>query len=270
MTVALRFALRGFIALVFIFLMLPIAMVAISSFAGSATLAFPPRDFTWHWYHAITPEFFDALRVSVLVALGTAILSTLVGTLAALGLVRGEFPGKGAVATFCLSPLMVPTLVIGVAAFQFSVVVWDVLGFSPAGTLTGLMLGQSAFAIPFVVRAAIGGQAHFDRTIEEAALNLGATPWQTFRRVTVPILAPGITSGAIFAFLMSFDDLPVALFMGGGAATTFPVKIYTSVEFSFDGDLMAVSTIVVACSLLLMLILDRLLGLDKFLGATRA
>lgn len=270
MPAAGRLASRGFVALVFVFLLLPIAMVAVSSFAGSATLAFPPRDFTIHWYRAITPEFFEALRVSVLVALGTACLSTVIGTLAALGLSRGAFRGRTAIATFCLSPLMVPTLVIGVAAFQFSAIVWDVLGVSPAGTMTGLVLGQSAFAIPFVVRAVMAGQAHFDGSIEEAALNLGATPLQTFRRVTLPILAPGIASGAIFAFLMSFDDLPVALFMGGGAATTFPVKIYTSVEFSFDGDLMAVSTIVVVFSLFLMLVLDRLLGLDRFFNATRA
>jgi putative spermidine/putrescine transport system permease protein len=105
--------------------------------------------------------------------------------------------------------------------------------------------------------------------VEEAALNLGATPWQTFWRVTLPILLPGVVSGAVFAFVMSFDDVPVALFMGGGDVVTFPVKIYTSVEFNFDADLMAISTLVVGASLLVMVLLDRLIGVDKFFGAAR-
>ncbi|MFO1081096.1 MAG: ABC transporter permease [Reyranellaceae bacterium] len=260
---------RGFVALVFVFLLLPIAMVVLTSFSKSAVLAFPPREFTLDWYARISTEFLDALQVSLIVSSGTTALATVVGTLAALALVRGRFPGRAVLGAFCLSPLMVPTLVIGVAAFQFSGMIWDAFGFSLIGTIPGLILGQSAFTIPFVIRAAVAGQAHFDTAIEEAALNLGATPLQTFFRVTLPILLPGIVSGAVFAFVMSFDDVPVALFLGGGEATTFPVKIYTSVEFNFDADLMAISTLVVGCSLLVMLVLDRLIGVDKFFGAAR-
>ena len=138
------------------------------------------------------------------------------------------------------------------------------------GTLVGLILGQTAFTIPFVVRAAIAGQAHYDMALEEAAANLGATPWEIFLRVTLPILAPGITSGAIFAFLASFDDVPLSLFLGGGAAVPLPVKIFTTIEYSFQADVMAVASLIVVGSLLLMLILDRTVGLDKFFGANRA
>ena len=118
-----------------------------------------------------------------------------------------------------------------------------------------------------VIRAAIAGQAHFDVSVEEAALNLGASPLQTFFRITLPIIAPGIVSGAIFAFIMSFDDVPVALFLGGGDTTTLPVKIYTSIEFNFDADVMAMGTIVIAGSLACMAILDRLVGLGTLFGA---
>lgn len=260
---------RGFVGLVFFFLLLPIAMVVVTSFSESAVLAFPPTDFTLKWYRKISGEFVDALKVSLIVSTGTTVLATIVGTMAALALVRGRFRGRAATAAFCLSPLMVPSLVIGVAAFQFAGQIWDVFGFSLIGTIPGLILGQSAFTIPFVIRAAVAGQAHFDMAIEEAALNLGATPVQTFFRVTLPILVPGIVSGAVFAFVMSFDDVPVALFLGGGDAMTFPVKIYTSVEFNFDADLMAISTLVVVCSLVVMLVLDRLIGVDKFFGAAR-
>jgi putative spermidine/putrescine transport system permease protein len=270
MTRMTRLGFRVFVGLVFVFLVLPMAMVVVTSFSRSAVLAFPPSGFTLRWYANISPEFLDALKVSVIVALGTTAVATLAGAAAALGLVRSEFPGKAAVATFCLSPLMVPTLVIGVAAFRFTALLWDAFGLSFAGTIPGIVMAQSAFTIPFVVRATIAGHAHLDRSLEEAARNLGATPLQTFFKVTLPLLVPGIASGAIFAFVMSFDDVPVALFMGGGSATTFPVKIYTSVEFNFDADLMAISTLVVVFSLLLMLVLDRLIGLQKFFGATTA
>jgi putative spermidine/putrescine transport system permease protein len=258
---------RTFVALVFVFLLLPIAMVVLTSFSESAVLKFPPTHFTLKWYQNISGEFISALKVSLIVSTGTTLVATAVGTMAALALVRGRFIGRTAMSAFCLSPLMVPTLVIGVAAFQFANTLWDVAHISLLGSIPGLILGQSAFTIPFVIRAAVAGQAHFDTAIEEAALNLGATPWQTFWRVTLPILLPGVVSGAVFAFVMSFDDVPVALFMGGGDVMTFPVKIYTSIEFSFDADLMAISTLVVVCSLVVMLVLDRLIGVDKLFGA---
>ncbi len=260
---------RAFIALVFFFLLLPLAMVVVTSFSANAVLAFPPTEFTLKWYGAISREFWEALKVSLIVSTGTTILATVVGTMAALALVRGRMPGKALLGALCMSPLMVPSLVIGVAAFQFAGQIWDITGLSLVGTIPGLILAQSAFTIPFVIRSAVAGQAHFDAAIEEAAINLGATPLQTFFRVTLPILVPGIVSGAVFAFVMSFDDVPVALFVGGGDAMTFPVKIYTSVEFNFDADLMAISTLVVGCSLAVMLILDRLIGVDKFFGAAR-
>lgn len=260
---------RTFVALVFVFLLLPIVMVVLTSFSDGAVLKFPPTDLTLRWYRAINPEFIAALKVSLIVSTGTTLIATVAGTMASLALVRGRFPGRTALSAFCLSPLMVPTLVIGVASFQFANQLWDITHLSLLGTIPGLILAQSAFTIPFVIRAAIAGQAHFDAAVEEAALNLGATPWQTFWRVTSPILLPGVVSGAVFAFVMSFDDVPVALFMGGGDVMTFPVKIYTSIEFSFDADLMAISTLVIGASLVVMLILDRLIGVDKFFGAAR-
>jgi len=260
---------RGFVAMVFVFLLLPLVMVVLTSFSETAVLKFPPTSFTLKWYENIGHEFIVALKVSLIVSAGTTVIATLVGTMAALAMVRGRFPGRGAMAAFCLSPLMVPTLVIGVAGFQFANTLWDLTNVSLLGSIPGLILAQSAFTIPFVIRAAVAGQAHFDTAIEEAALSLGATPWQTFWRVTLPILTPGVVSGAVFAFVMSFDDVPVALFMGGGDVVTFPVKIYTSVEFNFDADLMAISTLVVGASLIVMLVLDRLIGVDKFFGAAR-
>jgi putative spermidine/putrescine transport system permease protein len=264
-----KLAVRAIIALVFLFLLLPIVIVVTSSFFSTSVLVFPPAGFTLHWYRNIAPEFIEAMRVSFFVAVGTTVLATLVGTPTAIGLVRSRIPGKTFFTVFCLSPLMVSTLVIGVAAFQYTTKIWELTGVSLGGNIQTLILGQSAFTIPFVIRAAVTGQAHFDHSLEEASLNLGATPIQTFRRVTLPLLLPGILSGAIFAFIMSFDDVPVALFLGGGGAMTLPVKIYTSVEFGIDADVMAVGSIVIVGSLICMLVLDRLVGLDKCFGDTK-
>ncbi len=264
-----RLFLNALVALVMIFLLMPLLAVAFASVSTGAPLAFPPSGFTLAWYERISPDFYAALRVSVIVALGATAISTVVGTLAALALQRGRLPGKRLLSILCLSPLMVPTLVIGVAAFQFVLVVWDIFGLSVADTTLALILGHSAFCVPFVIRSALAVQAHYDMTLEEAALNLGASRVQTFFRITLPLLMPGIVSGAIFAFLASFDDVPVALFLGGSSTVTLPVKIFTSIEFSFDASVMAVATLVVAVSLALMLVIDRLIGIETFIGTGR-
>jgi putative spermidine/putrescine transport system permease protein len=162
-----------------------------------------------------------------------------------------------------LSPLMVPALVTGVALFQFSLVFWDLFRVSLGGTIAGLVVGHLTFGIPFVVRAVLASHTRFDLSLEEAAQNLGATPLQTFFEVTLPILKPGITSGAVFAFLMSLDEVPISLFMGGGDATTLPVRIFTAIEIAFGGDILAVASLIVLASVVLMLILDRLVGIEQ-------
>lgn len=262
---------RAVIALVFAFLLLPLIFVVVSSFGASPMLAFPPTSFTFDWYRNIPAAFLSGLKVSLIVALWTALIAAIVGTCAALALSRGRFRGIRVVGVFCLAPLMVPSLVLAVALYQFTGVLWDWTGLELGGTVMGVVLGHTAVAIPYVVRAVMAGHAHFDRTLEEAALNLGANWRQTLIYVTLPVLVPGIMSGAVFAFLVSFDDLPIALFMGGDASsTTMPVKIYTSIEYSLKPDIMAISALVIYGSLALMVLLERTLGLEKFFGSGRA
>lgn len=247
------------VVLVLVFLLLPVVSIVVSSFSASSVLAFPPRGFTLEWYQRISDEYVTALRNSLLVSTGTALFSCVIGTSAALAILRGTLPGRAFLSALVLSPMMVSTLVIAVAAFQFSTLLWDLFGVSTTGSIAGLVLAQSAFGIPLVIRAVFAGHAHFDHSLEEAAASLGATPLQAFRYVTFPLVLPGIVSGTIFAFLMSFDDVAVALFVGGnGSAVTLPVKIYTSIEFNFDTDIMAISSLVVAGSFCLALAVDRL------------
>lgn len=261
----------GFVVFaVFIFLVAPIVFVVGASFGRSALLTFPPRGLTLEWYGKISPGFLEAVRVSVVVGVAASGIGVLLGTPAALALVKGRFPGRGAVNTLTLSPLMVPTLVLGVSMYHFYIRIWDVTGIGLGGRLSGLIAGHSVFTIAYVIRGVVAGLAHFDPSLEEAAMNLGATPLQTFFRITLPQLMPGISAGAIFAFITSFDDVPVALFLSGAEATTLPIKIFTSIEYSIDPSIMALSAWVVCASLGAMILLDRTLGLDKFFGASRA
>jgi putative spermidine/putrescine transport system permease protein len=155
-----------------------------------------------------------------------------------------------------------------VAVYQFSLVIWDVSGLTLGGTIAGLVIGHLTFAVPFVVRSVLASHTRFDLSLEEAAQNLGARPMQTFWRVTLPMLRPGIASGAVFAFLISLDEVPIALFMGGGNTTTLPVKIFSAIEISFGGDILAVASLIVLASVVLTLVLDRIVGLER-LFATR-
>jgi len=263
-----RHILTAILIAALIFLLAPIVVVMVASFNGGAVMSFPPAFLTTRWYHEIKPIFYQAIWVSLLVATGSATFSVLIGVPAALALCRGRFPGRDLLSSLCLSPLMVPTLVTGVALYQCSLVFWDFTGITIGGTLFGIILGHLTFGLPFVIRAVIAGHARFDRALEEAAQNLGASPLKTFRLITIPILRPSIASGAAFAFTMSFDDVPIALFMGGGdGATTLPVQIYTNVQYDLSGDVMAVASLVVVVSLVVITLLNRLAGSDLFFGA---
>jgi putative spermidine/putrescine transport system permease protein len=262
-----RAVLRAFLVIIYAFLLAPVLIVVYSSFCADSSLTFPPSGYTTQWYRLIKPTFFDALQVSLIVATSTALMSVMFGVPAALALSRGRFPGKAILNSLCLSPLMVPALVTGVALFQFSVNLWDLTGIGIGGTVPGLVVGHLTFGIPFVIRAVIAGHARHDPALEEAAQNLGAAPLVTFWRVTLPVLRPSILSGAIFAFLMSLDDVPIALFMGGGYATTLPIRIFTTIEYDLGGDVMAISSLIVVASFIIMLVLDRVVGLEQALGS---
>lgn len=261
------FALRSTLVFAFVFLMAPIVMVIVSSFNGVGAFAFPPRMLTTRWYYQIDPGFYSALYISLIVATITSLIAALVGVPAALAVARGRFVGRDLINTILLSPLMVPALVTGVALFQFSLLFWDVFGVSFGGSITGLVIGHLTFAIPFLVRAVLASHARYDHSVEEAAASLGARPLEAFYKVTLPILRPGIISGCVFSFLISLDEVPIALFMGGGNATTLPVKIFTAIEISFGGDILAISSIIVVASFIVMLVLDRIVGLDRLFAS---
>ena len=259
------------VGLVYVFLLAPVIVVAGASFdggksvAGRAFLQFPPSDLTLYWYENIQPRLWEALGVSVSVAAVAATVGTVLGVPAALGIVRSNLPGKTLIATLFRAPLQIPFIVIGIAFLQTYYFFADAVGFGLQGTFAGLALGHVFVATPYVVGSVGAALQRFDVRLEEAALSLGANRLTTFRRVTLPIIMPGIYAGALFAFMVSFGDVPISLFLASATYTTLPLEIFHGMEFDFDAAVLAISTVVLLGSLVVLYFIQRIVGLDVLL-----
>jgi putative spermidine/putrescine transport system permease protein len=192
------------------------------------------------------------LRNSIIVASATAALATLLGTLAALGLARPEFRFRGAVTALLLSPMVLPIIVTAVAIYLF----YARIGLN--GSFTGLVLAHTILASPFVVVTVGATLATYDRTLSRAAASLGAGPVRAFFRVMLPLILPGIASGALFAFITSFDDVVVALFVAGTEQRTLPRQMWSGVRENLDPTITAVATMLVVLSILVVTAGERL------------
>ncbi len=245
------------------FLLAPVVVVVLVAFTPEGWLAIPTTRFSLRWFRAIAerPEFLEAFRNSALVALGASAVATLLGTLAALGLHRYRFPGRDLIGVFLLSPLMVPTVVTGVSLLYF----YTLLGL--AATIPGIVAAHVVVTVPYVIRTVSASLAGFDRNLERAAMALGAGPLRTFGLITLPSILPGLAAGTVFAFITSFDELTVSLFVTGPRLVTLPIQIYNYITYITDPLVAAVSTVMVAMTLAAVLLLERLVGLDRVLGA---
>ena len=244
---------------VYVFLLAPLLVVVLASFNSADFLSFPPRGFSLRWYRALweSEVWGDSFRLSLLLTAVVTPLALIIGTLAAYALVRYSFPGKGAMATLVMAPLVMPQIVLGIALLNY------MSGLGLVGSLTGLILGHLVVTLPFTVRLVSISVHNLDPALERAAQNLGATPLQTFWRVTLPLLRPGIVAGAIFAAIISFGELAVTLLIAGARTTTLPLRIFNYTEYNFDPAINAVSTIFVVLALVLIIALDRLIGLVR-------
>lgn len=243
-----------FTAAVLAYLVFPVFVVAPVSFSSAKYLQFPPPGWSLQWYQNYfdRPGWVPATLVSIRVAVITTILATTLGTAASLALVRGRFPGKGAINSFMVSPLVVPGIIVAIGVYFFYAQVRLV------GNPLALALAHTALALPFVVTNVSATLHGFDERLEYAAMNLGANRWQTFRRVTLPIIRPGVFAGALFAFITSFDELIVALFISGSGAVTLPRKMWDSLRQEIDPTIAAVSTILIVFSVVILFTAEML------------
>lgn len=234
-----RLLLVAFGLLVIVFLIGPSLVVVPMGFSSGSILEFPPPGLSLKWYEKMftdptwTRAFVNSFQVAVL----TAILSTILGTLGALGLARGRFPGKRFANLVILSPLIVPVIVIAIGMFSVFV------RFRLTGSVAGLVLAHTALAVPFVVVSVTTSLRTMDRNLEAAAANLGASPARTFRHITLPLIMPGVLAGALFAFLSSWDEVVVAIFLTTTKFRTLPAVMWEQVRQVIDPTVAAVATV---------------------------
>jgi putative spermidine/putrescine transport system permease protein len=234
---------------VFVFLLAPIVVVVVSSFGTTDFLAFPPRGWTLQWYQQALadPKYWETSYVSIWLATVSAVGAVVLGASAAYSLGRYRPPGRAALATFFLSPLVLPSLVLGVALLIFSTQVW-----SPPG-IWRLVVAHVVVTIPYVVRTLLPVVEQLNPALEEAARDLGASAWTATRTINLRLLAPAIVVSTLLAFLVSFDELVLALFLAPPDTPTLPLQIYSNVQFGLDPTVGAVSTLLLTLTAALML-----------------
>jgi putative spermidine/putrescine transport system permease protein len=236
------------IVLLLLYLAFPIVVVVVVSFSSATYLTFPPPGLGLRWYEAYfgSRAWLDATWLSLVVAAATVALSTLLGTLAALGLKRLPRAARAAATGLILSPLIVPGIVVAIGIYY----AYARIGL--VGNPLGLVLAHTCLAVPFVVTSVTASLAGLDPRLAQAAASLGATPFGTFRQVTLPLIRPGILVGALFAFITSFDELIVTLFLSGSDAVTLPRKMWDDIRYQIDPTLAAVSTLTIVLTVALM------------------
>lgn len=238
---ARRAALAGLAGMVLLFLVLPVAIVFPLSLSSGSYLSFPPPGWSLRWYAAFfgSTSWTGAALTSMEVAVPVTALSVLLGTPAAVGLSRGGFPGKRAVEALVLSPLVVPGIIVAIGAF-FAYARYGLVGHPVA-----LVLAHTCLAAPFVVVNVSSALAGVDKRLEQAAQSLGASPLAAFRQVTLPLIAPGVAAGAVFAFITSFDELLAALFLSGAGAVTLPRRMFDEIRYDLDPTIAAASSLLI-------------------------
>ncbi len=246
------------VGVVYAGLLAPLVVVVGVSFNAGAGFDFPPAGLSLRWYanffsnSAFLKAFF---QVSLVVGLLAATVASLIGGLAAIAIMRFQFAGRAALESFFLAPLLVPHILLGAALYLFSAR----LGVK-ASPVT-ILLAHLVIATPYVIRSVAAGLAGIDRRLEEAAMSLGASRVQAFRLVTLPLLRSSVLSGAIFAFIVSFSDINLSLFLSGPGATTLPVHIFSEIQWGGDPTIAAASALQILIILLLILSVQRLFRL---------
>ena len=248
---------------IFVTVMLaPIVVVCLVAFTPEGYLSLPTNGFSLRWFRTIAsyPEFIHAFWVS----LGLGALSSFVALLfavpAALAIARYKFRGRDALAALFLSPLMIPHVVLGIAFLRF----FTSVGIS--GGFPALLIAHVIVVFPFALRLTLAASTGMDRSVEMAAISLGADGWTLFRRVTLPLILPGVISGWALAFIQSFDDLTMTVFLAAPGTETLPVRMFLYIQDNIDPLVTSVSACVIAVTMTALILLDRIYGLDRVLA----
>ncbi|SDV48034.1 ABC transporter permease [Chitinasiproducens palmae] len=245
-----------------VFMIAPLATVVLVSLTDKGYVAMPFDGMSLRWYRAIldAPDFIEAFWRSAGLATSAATLATLLAVPSGLAIAWYRFWGREAVMSLLLSPLMIPNVVLGIALLRFFTQI------NTPGSMWTLVLAHTLVVLPYALRLVVASAAGLDRSVGDAAQTLGASGWTAFRRVELPLIASGVAGGWLIAFITSFDELTMSIFVSSAATQTLPVRMYNYIANTIDPLLASVSTLLIVITLLLMLALDRMFGLDRVLS----
>jgi putative spermidine/putrescine transport system permease protein len=255
----LEFAETIFVSLVLLFLILPLIIIVPLSFSSGSMLIYPMPGFSLRWYDNLltSPEWRIALQHSLFIAVCTTAVSTVLGTFAAVGLSHSGLRFRTPILAMVMAPIIVPSVVVAVGMFFFY------SGIGLTGSFTGIIIAHATLALPFVVITVSSTLEKHDRMLGKAASSLGGAPFYVFRTVTLPLILPGVASGALFAFSVSFDEIVIALFLASSEQRTLPRQLFDNIQYNIDPTLAAAATVMVVSSAIL-------LGAAALLRRTRA
>lgn len=249
------------LVLVFVFLIGPFAVIILSSFSGTASMSFPPDGFSGQWYAKVLEieMFRTTFMVSLKAGLAATLTALILGIPVAYAVTRFKFPGKGGVELFFASPAIVPGLVIGFSLLRFFVYVTQL------PVMTGLYLGHTAILFPYTVRVVSASLRNFDPAVEEAAMSLGSSRLHSFLAVVFPNIRSGIAAAFILAFITSFNNVPISLFLTGPGVATLPIQMLVYMEYYFDPTISALSSIIIVITIVIVQGAEKLLGITRYM-----
>jgi putative spermidine/putrescine transport system permease protein len=250
------YSLRTLCGLILLFLILPVLVIIPLSFNSGTFLVYPLQGFSLRWYEEFftASEWLRALKNSLIIAPAATVLAMTFGTLASIGLTRGEFRGKALLMGILISPMVVPVVIVAVASYLF---------FAPLGlgnSYISLILVHAVLGVPFVIITVTATLQGFNQNLVRAAASLGAPPLTAFFRVTLPLIAPGVISGALFAFATSFDEVVVTLFLAGPEQATIPRQMFSGIRENLSPTIAAAATLLIGFSVVMLLTLEWLRG----------
>jgi putative spermidine/putrescine transport system permease protein len=260
-----RWALNGAAGISLGFILLPLVLVTWLAFFRQEIPSFPPEGYSLQWFGAVmnNKSFVNGFILSSQVGIAATVIGVVLALPASLAIARRRFFGRGIVNALMLMPLIVPGVVLGTSIYVFQIEAEIATGAQLLGSTAGLIAAHALVVIPWAARLVTASLESFDPAIEEAAKNLGAGPWTTFYRVTLPSIRPGIVAGALFGFVTSFGNLEMSLFLVGPGSTTLPIAILQYLEWKIDPAVAAVSVMQIVLIGAAMLITDRYVKISR-------
>ena len=251
-----------FLVLVVVFITVPFLVILIASVGANPSLRFPPTGFSLEWFESAVSQrmFVRGFDVSIRVAIVSTILALLLGVPLAYALSRYTFPGRGLIQLIATLPIIVPELVVGLALLRYLILTTDM------PIIPSLIVGHTALLIPYAVRVVLASLENVPVDIEQAAVSLGASRLRMFFSVVLPNIRDGVLTTCILAFILSFNNVPVSLFLTGPGVATLPIQMLLFMEYNFNPAIAALSTLLIAFSVLVVFAIERLLGLSRTFG----